>query len=139
MKKDDNNQAQENRKMDSDIMEEMLKTVYSMDGVPEEVNIRLRNQLARQKITGTGRFSFWWLPATVSTVISAVFSIIFCLLYVIINIKGADFWMPNLLQFVSETWLKLHLTALVLEILLSWMITFLCIWKGNLFRSAKLF
>lgn len=139
MKRDDNNHVQKNREISVDIMEDMFKAAYCMDGVPDEVNIRLKNQLACQRAAGTGRFSFWWLPATVGTVISAAFSIILCLIYVLINIKGADFWMPNLLQLASETWLKLHLAALASEILISWIITFLCIWKGNLIRSAKLF
>lgn len=125
--------------MDSEFLEQMLRQAYSTECVPEETNIRLYNQLACRRVMASGRVSFWWLPATISTVVSAAFAIILCLLYVIINIKGADFWMPNLLQLISETWLRIHLAAIAMETMASWIITFLGVWKGNLVRSAKFF
>lgn len=129
----------EQSKLRPDTLEQLLKEAYSTQPVPEDVNIRLKNQLACQSVMGTNRISFWWLPATISTIVSIAFAIILCLLYVIINIKGEGFWMPNLLRLISETWLKIHLTAIALEVAVSWIITFLGIWKGNLVRSAKLF
>lgn len=124
---------------DLEALEQMLKQTYTTECVPEEINIRLNNQLACRRVMASGRVSFWWLPATISTVVSAAFAVILYLLYIIINIKGANSWMPNLLQFVSETWLKIHLTVIALETAASWIITFLGVWKGNLIRSAKLF
>lgn len=142
--KQDNGKYMEDNKIqkheaDFELLEQMLESAYSTEHVPEEINIRLKNQLACRRAMAAGRVSFWWLPATISTVVSAAFATILYLFYVIINIKGADFWMPNLLQFVSEAWLKIHLTAIALETMVSWAITFLGIWKGNLIRSAKLF
>ncbi|MCM1159457.1 MAG: hypothetical protein NC300_12090 [Bacteroidales bacterium] len=122
-----------------DILDEMLQNAYALDDVPAEVNIRLKNQLACKAIVDTGRVSFWWLPATISTVVSSLFGIMLCLIYTIVNIKGADFWMPNLLQMISGAWLKLHLAAITFEIAISWVVTFLGMWKGNLVKSAKLF
>lgn len=143
MKQDNGKQMEENRIQehgtDSEQLEQMLKKAYSTERVPEEINIRLKNQLACRRVMTTGRVSFWWLPATISTVVSIAFAIILYLLYIIINIKGANSWMPNLLQFVSETWLKIHLAVIALETMASWIITFFGVWKGNLIRSAKLF
>ena len=73
--------------MDSEFLEQMLRQAYSTECVPEETNIRLYNQLACRRVMASGRVSFWWLPATISTVVSAALAIILCLLYVIINIK----------------------------------------------------
>lgn len=121
-----------------DILDVMLENVYDTEGVPSGVNTRLKNRLECRQVMGTGRFSFWWLPATVATVISVSVGIILCLLYVVINITGAHFWMPNLLQLVSEAWLKTHLLAITMEAAVSWLITLIGVWKGNLVGSARL-
>lgn len=123
----------------TDEIDVMLYAAYSGNGVPENVTLRLKNQLACRKVTDTDKASLWWLPATISTVLCTAFSIICCIIYCIINIQGAASWMPNLLQAVSGIWLKIHLAALVLDIAVSWIITFVGIWKGNLFRGAKIF
>lgn len=117
----------------------MLQRAYSKGEVPEEVNIRLKNRIACQKAAGEGRISFWWLPAVVNTVISAAGACLIYLVYVLVNIKGADFCMPNLLEFISGAWLKLHLVVVIAEMVLSWFFTFICIWKGSLVRGAKMF
>lgn len=139
-------QEKENRKqkiqqnsLESDFMEQMLLQAYAIEKVPDEVNIRLKNQLACQQVIDRKGLSFWWLPATISTIVSMVIAIILCLLYVIINIESLGFWMPNLLQRLSEAWLKFHLIALVFEITASWIVTFFGVWKGNLVRNARLF
>lgn len=119
-------------------IEEMLQSAYFTQGVPEKVNIRLKNQIACRQAVEKSSVSFWWLPATVSTVISVAAGIIIYMIYVLVNIKGAYFFMPNLLQLISETWLKLHLAAVISEIILSWLLTFICIWKGSLVQRAKL-
>ena len=123
----------------TDDIDAMLYAAYSGNGVPENVAIRLENQLACRRVMDTDKVSLWWLPATISTVLCAAFSIIYCIIYCILNIRGAASWIPNLLQAVSGIWLKIHLTALVLDIAVSWIITFVGIWKGNLFRGAKIF
>lgn len=124
--------------LSTDTLEHLLQEAYFEETVPEDVNIRLKNQLTCHRVMGTNRISSWWLPATVSTVVSAAFAMILCLLYIIINIKGENFLMPNLLRLLSETWLKIHLAVIAFEIALSWIITIFCIWKGNLVRSAKI-
>ena len=117
----------------------MLQKAYSKGVVPQEVNIRLKNRIACQQAAGKGKISFWWLPAVVSTVISAAGGCLIYMVYVLVNIKGADFCMPNLLEFISGTWLKLHFAVLMSEMVLSWIFTFICIWKGSLVQRAKMF
>ena len=121
-----------------DRLETMLQQAYSAESVPAGVNTRLQNRLACREVMTTNSVSFWWLPATISTILSIAFSIILCLGYVLVNIAGANSWMPNLLQLVSEPWLKLHLVVIALEVVISWLITFISVWKGNLVRSAKM-
>ncbi len=117
----------------------MLQNAYSTGEVPLEVNIRLKNRIACQQAAGEGRISFWWLPAAVSTVISAAGGCLIYMVYVLVNIQGADFCMPNLLEFISGTWLKLHLAVVMSEMVLSWIFTFICIWKGSLVQRARMF
>lgn len=125
--------------MEENELEQLLQSAYATEGVPEDVNIRLKNRLARQQAMEESRFSLWWLPATAGTVISVAFGLILFLAYVIINIMSDGFWMPNLLQLVSGVWLKLHLVFLAVEIVISWIVTILGVWKGNLVRGARIF
>ena len=125
--------------MEEKELEQLLQSVYAAEGVPEEVNIRLKNQLARQQAVEESRVSLWWLPATAGTVVSFAFGLILFLAYVIINIKGDSCWMPNLLQLVSGLWLKFHLAFLAVEIVISWVVTFVGVWKGNLIKGAQIF
>ena len=122
-----------------DSMDVMLRSLYPEESTPQDMKIRLQNRLACQKVMETKGVSFWWLPAMVMTVTSFAVAAMICVLYVVININGANTWMPNLLQFVSEIWLKLHLIALGAEVLLSWLFTMVGVWKGNLVENAKLF
>lgn len=122
-----------------DSMDAMLHSMYSEESTLQDVKIRLQNRLACQKAMETRGISFWWLPATVMTVTSFAIAAIICVLYVVINVNGSQTWMPNFLQFVSEIWLKLHLIALGVEVILSWLFTIVGVWKGNLVRNAKLF
>jgi len=73
------------------------------------------------------------------TVTSFAIAAILGVLYVVININGANTWMPNFLQFVSEIWLKVHLIVLGIEVMISWLFTVVGVWKGNLVENAKLF
>lgn len=125
--------------MEEKELEQLLQSVYATESVLEDVNIRLKNQLVRQQAMEESRFSLWWLPATAGTVISVAFGLLLFLAYVIINIKSDGFWMPNLLQLVSGLWLKLHLVFLAVEIAISWIVTFVGVWKGNLVRGARIF
>lgn len=125
--------------MEQNELEQLLQNAYAKEGVPQEVNIRLKNQLARKQAMEESRVSLWWLPAAAGTVVSVAFGLILFLAYVIINIKGESFWMPNLLQLVSEVWLKLHLIFLATEIVISWIVTFVGVWKGNLVQGARIF
>ncbi len=123
----------------ADAMDVMLHSLYSKETTPEDMKIRLQNRLACQKVLESRGVSFWWLPATIMTVTSFAIAAILGVLYVVININGANTWMPNFLQFVSEIWLKVHLIALGIEVMISWLFTIVGVWKGNLVESAKLF
>lgn len=124
---------------DTDSVERLLRQAYTTEGVPEEWNIQLKNQLiCRQTARGKG-ISLWWLPAVTSTVVSGAVAIIFFLLYVLINIGGASSWMPNLLQRISEAWLIFHLVVLAVEMVISWIVTLVGVWKSDLVSNARLF
>lgn len=123
----------------ADTMDTMLHSLYSKETTPEDMKIRLQNRLACQKAMESRGVSFWWLPATIMTVTSFAIAAILGVLYVVININGANTWMPNFLQFVSEIWLKVHLIALGIEVMISWLFTVVGVWKGNLVENAKLF
>lgn len=120
-------------------IDDMLTSIYSEERAPQDVKIRMQNRLACQKVMEAKGVSFWWLPATIMTVVSFAIATMVCVLYVVINMNGSQSWMPNLLQFVSEIWLKLHLVALGVQVLVSWMFTLIGIWQGNLIKNAKLF
>lgn len=123
----------------TDEIDEMLTSIYTEERTPQDVKVRIQNRLACQKVMETKGVSFWWLPATMMTVISFAIATMICVLYVVININGSQSWMPNFLQFVSEIWLKLHLVVLAAQVLLSWLFTLIGIWQGNLFKNAKIF
>lgn len=120
-------------------IDDMLTSIYSEERAPQDVKIRMQNRLACQKVMEAKGVSFWWLPATIMTVVSFAIATMVCVLYVVINMNGSQSWMPNLLQFVSEIWLKLHLVALGVQVLVSWVFTLIGIWQGNLIKNAKLF
>lgn len=122
----------------ADTMEQLLQSAYSQEVVPNDMKVRLKNRLECQKAMETGSVSLWWLPATVATVISFAVAAFLCVIYVVVNINGAHSWMPNLLQFVSEVWLKFNLAMVALEVTISWIVTLLGVWKGNLVKSARI-
>ena len=125
--------------MEQNELEQLLQSAYIEECVPEDVNIRLKNQLARKQAMGESRVSLWWLPAATGTVVSAALGLLMVLGYVIINIHGKSFLMPNLLHLVSEFWLKLHLAGIATEVIVSWIVTIIGVWKGNLVRGARIF
>lgn len=122
----------------TDPLEQLLQSAYEKDVVPTDAKIRLQNRIACQKAMKTGDTSFWWLPATVATTISFAVAVLLFMCYVVVNIHGVYAWMPNLLQRVSEVWLKWHLLVILFEVLISWCITFIGVWKGNLVTSARM-
>ena len=119
-------------------LEQLLQSAYSEETVADDMKVRLKNRLECQKAMQSDGVSFWWLPATLATVVSFALAGILCVVYVIVNINGAHSWMPNLLQMVSEVCLKIQLLLLGLEVIGSWLVTILCIWKGNLVKSARI-
>lgn len=121
-----------------DTLEQLLQSAYSQEAVSNDMKVRLKNRLECQKAMRSEGVSFWWLPATIATVISFAVAIFLCVVYVVININGVHSWMPNLLQFVSEIWLKIHLAMLGLDVVVSWIVTVLGLWKGNLVKGARL-
>ncbi len=121
-----------------DSLEEMLHALYPAEPVPQDVKIRLQNRLMCQRVMETESVSFWWLPATVMTVVCFAMAVLFIMSYALLNINGDVTWMPNLLQRVSEFWLKANLVMLGVEVFASWLFTIIGVWKGNLVKSAKL-
>ena len=123
---------------DDNTFEQLLLSAYSQEVVSNDMKVRLKNRLDCQRVMRTDSVSFWWLPATLATIISFALAGILCVVYVVVNINGAWSWMPNLLQLVSEIWLKIHLAVIVLEVIVSWLVTILGVWKGNLVKSARI-
>ncbi|MBQ4057640.1 MAG: hypothetical protein IJD40_01765 [Lachnospiraceae bacterium] len=123
---------------DDNTFEQLLLSAYSQEVVSNDMKVRLKNRLDCQRVMRTDSVSFWWLPATLATIISFALAGILCVVYVVVNINGACSWMPNLLQLVSEIWLKIHLAVIVLEVIVSWLVTILGVWKGNLVKSARI-
>lgn len=121
-----------------DALEHLLQSAYSQEVVSGDMKVRLKNRLECQKVMRSDSVSFWWLPATLATVISFALAAFLCVVYVVVNINGAHSWMPNLLQMVSEIWLKFHLAMIILEVIVSWVVTILGVWKGNLVKSARI-
>lgn len=122
----------------TDSLDSVLQSMYHKEPVSQDVKIRLKNRLECQKAMETGHVSLWWLPATFMTVVSFALSVYMCVGYVVININGAIFWMPNFLQFVSGLCLKVQLTILGTGVLASWLITVIGVWKGNLVKGARI-
>lgn len=122
----------------ADMLEQLLQSAYSQEAVTNDMKVRLKNRLECQKAMRSDGVSFWWLPATIATVISFALAVFLCVVYVVVNVNGAHSWMPNMLQFISEIWLKFHLAMLVLEVVASWAVTILGLWKGNLVKGARL-
>lgn len=123
---------------DENKLEQLLQSAYSEETVADDMKVRLKNRLECQKAMQSDGVSFWWLPATLATVVSFALVGILCVVYVLVNINGAHSWMPNLLQMVSEVCLKIQLLLLGLEIIGSWLVTILSVWKGNLVKSARI-
>lgn len=123
----------------ADMIDDMLASIYSEERAPQDVKVRIQNRLACQKVMETKGVSFWWLPATMMTVISFAIAVMLCMFYVVVNMNGSQSLMPNFLQFVSEFFLKIHLVVLGVQVLLSWLVTLIGIWQGNLFKNAKIF
>lgn len=121
-----------------DSLDNMLQKAYQKDSVPEDVNIRLRNQMKCREVMGESRISFWWLPATISTVISAATGLILVVLYFAFTVAGTESWMPNLVSHISSFWLNINLAVLLFEVALSWIITFIGLWKCNFRKSARI-
>lgn len=124
---------------EEDDIDTLLKQIYAVGSVPEEWNIRLKNQFINQPSVRNKSVSLWWLPAVTFTVVSAGLAVITFLLYILMCIGGAFSCMPNLLQRISDAWLMIHLAALALEMLISWIVTLVGVWKGDLVRNARLF
>ena len=123
---------------DDNTFEQLLLSAYSQDVVSNDMKVRLKNRLDCQRVMRTDSVSFWWLPATLATIVSFALAGILCVVYVVVNINGAHSWMPNLLQLVSEIWLKMHLAVIALEVIVSWLVTILGVWKGNLVKNARI-
>lgn len=132
-----------NHLMESDIVNEdkvlhrMLEEAYE-DVVPEDVNIRLKNQLACKEVMKEKSISFWWLPAVLSTVIAVAGFTISFLIYMIISMKSADFIMPNLIHLLSTGFIRVELVMALLQIGISWIFTAIGLWKLNFRRRAHL-
>lgn len=120
-------------------LDEMLKAAYSEEKVPEDINIRLRNQIACREVMKEKSISFWWLPAVLSTILAvAGFSMSF-LLYVIISMKSTDCIMPNLVHILSTGFIQIELIAAVFQIVVSWLVTVVGLWKLNFRKRAHIF
>lgn len=132
-----------NHLMESDIVNEdkvlhrMLEEAYE-DVVPEDVNIRLKNQLACKEVMKEKSISFWWLPAVLSTVVAVAGFTISFLLYMIVSMKSADFIMPNLVHLLSTGFIRIELVMALLQIGISWIFTAIGLWKLNFRRRAHL-
>lgn len=124
--------------LDDNTLEQLLCSAYSEETVADDMKVRLKNRLECQKAMQSDGVSFWWLPATLATVVSFALAGILCVVYVIVNINGVHSWMPNLLQMVSEACLKVQLVMLGLEVIGSWLMTIFGVWKGNLVKSARI-
>lgn len=116
----------------------MLETAYRTGAVPEDVNIRLKNQIACREMMREKSISFWWLPAVASTVIAVAGLAVSVLIYLLIQMKSADFIMPNLIHMVCSGWLLLHLAAALFQIGSSWIFTVVGLWKLNFRKRAHI-
>jgi len=120
-------------------LDEMLKTAYSKERVPEDMNIRLKNQFAcKEAMEDKSSISFWWLPAMLSTILAVAGFAISFLVYLIIQMQSADFIMPNLVHLISKGFLHIELIAAVFQIGISWLFTAIGLWKLNFRKRAHI-
>lgn len=117
----------------------MLETAYRMETVPEDVNIRLKNQIACWEMMREKSISFWWLPALASTVIAVAGFAVSVLICLLIQTKSADFIMPNLTRLLCSGWLRIELVAALFQIGSSWIFTAVGLWKLNFRKRAHIF
>lgn len=119
-------------------LDEMLKTAYSKEKVPEGINIRLKNQIACKEAMEDKSISFWWLPAVLSTILAVAGFAISLLVYLMIQMQSADYIMPNLVHLISKSWLHIELTVAVFQIGISWIFTAIGLWKLNFRKRAHI-
>lgn len=131
-------QIENNSIISEDRFEQMMRDAYQSENVPTDVNIRLQNQLKCKEVMQEGKVSFWWMPALLSTVIAVATFAMALLIYVIIGVNKEVFVMPNLLHAVTTGWLKIQFIATCLQIVISWVATFVGLWKMNFYQSAHI-
>ncbi|MCM1178925.1 MAG: hypothetical protein NC347_01615 [Clostridium sp.] len=119
-------------------LDEMLKTAYRKESVPEDVNIRLKNQFACKEAMEDKSISFWWLPAMLSTILAVAGFAASVLAYLLIQMKSADYIMPNLVHLISTGFLHIELAAAVCQIGISWIFTAIGLWKLNFHKRAHI-
>lgn len=128
----------EQHRIDENKMDCMLREAYGHETVPESVNIRLQNQLKCKEAMKERSISVWWLPASLSTVFAIAGFVIACILYLIVNLYG-NFIMPNVVQMISGSFIKLELIGMIAQIMVSWIVTFIGLWKMNFYQNAHIF
>lgn len=119
-------------------LDEMLKTAYSKEKVPEGINIRLKNRIACKEAMEEKSISFWWLPAVLSTILAVAGFAISLFVYLMIQMQSADYIMPNLVHLISKSWLHIELAVAVLQIGISWIFTAIGLWKLNFRKRAHI-
>lgn len=129
---------QHNKVQSEEALGRMLKALYAGETAPRDVNIRLQNQIKCKEVMEESGLHIWWLPASLSTIIAAAGIGISVLLYCIVNLVGMDATMPYLLQFVTGGFLKIHLALAACQVIASWLITLVGLWKLNFYQSARL-
>lgn len=129
---------QHNKEQSEEALDRMLKTLYADGAVPKDLNIRLKNQLKCKTVMEESGLHIWWLPASLNTIIAAAGIGIAVLLYCIVNLVGMNATMPYLLQFVTKSFLKIHLAFAACQVIVSWLITIVGLWKLNFYQSARL-
>ena len=128
----------EQHRTDEKTIDCMLRQAYGQETVPEGVNIRLQNQLKCKEVMKGKSISVWWLPASLSTVLAIAGFVMACIVYLIVNLYG-NFVMPNFAQMISGSLIKLELFGMITQIVVSWTITFIGLWKMNFYQSAHIF
>lgn len=128
----------EQYKTDESTIDCMLQEAYGRETVPESVNIRLQNRLKCKEVMKETSISVWWLPASLSTVLAVAGFVIAFILYLIVNLYG-NYIMPNFVQMISGNFIKLQLIGMTAQIVVSWMMTFIGLWKLNFYQNAHIF
>lgn len=121
-----------------DALDGMLKSLYASETVPDDINIRLQNQIKYKTAMEENGMHIWWLPASLSTVLAVAGMALSLMLYYIIMLAGVDATMPFLLRFVAEGFLKIQFAIAFFQAAVSWLMTFVGLWKLNLYQSARL-